>query len=188
MLLRGDVHDTKVIDVFRGELQSPAHLALSPFGKMPVLVTDDGPMIESTSIIEWLEERGPRMLIPPGQERIVRHFDRLADLYLLAPVSALWWRPGSEEANEAPEVARKAWTLFEARLEGRAFVAGDAISLGDLSGAIATDYLVRLGLEPPATLRAWMTRCFEIPAMKQSLDEAMPFIEPAMEMGRRQKV
>lgn len=185
MLIRGDAHEAEVIEVFKGALRTPEYRAISPFGKMPVLVTADGPLIESTSIIEWLEERGPRVLLPEGRERVARQFDRLGDLYLLAPTSALWWRRDSDEGRDAPEVARKAWSLFERQLEGRAFVAGDRISLGDLSGAIATDYLTRLGVEPPPAVRAWMARCFDQPGMSQSLAEAMPFIEGGLAMREK---
>ena len=58
------------------------------------------PVIESTSIIELWEERGPRVLLPEGKERIARHYDRLGDHYLIAPVASLVDRgvvPHSEE-------------------------------------------------------------------------------------------
>jgi glutathione S-transferase len=182
LLIRGDAHETHVIEVFKGELKSPEYLSLNPFGKMPVLVTDRGPIIESTSIIEWLEERGPRVLLPAGSERMAREFDRLGDLYLLAPTSALWWRRDSDEGKKAPEVARKAWAMFEKQLDGKAFITGDTISLGDLSGAIGTDYLHRLGVEAPPAIRAWMSRCYEVAGMRESLTEAMPFIQRGLAM------
>jgi glutathione S-transferase len=54
--------------------RSEAYLARSPFGKMPVLETDDdGVIFESTSIVEYLEVRRGRRLIPedhgPGHDR-----------------------------------------------------------------------------------------------------------------------
>ena len=182
MLHRGDAHDTKTIDVFRGELRTPEYQTLSPFAKMPVLVTDHETLFESTSIIEWLEERGPRVLIPAGNERVARQFDRLGDLYILAPVSALWWREKSDEGQKAPDTIRRAWAVFEKPLAQSPFVAGESLTLGDLSAAIGTDYAVRLGVEPSSTIRAWMERCFAVPAVRQSLDEAMPFIAPGLAM------
>ncbi len=176
LALRGDRVDLHEIELGKGALQQPEFIALSPFGRLPVLETDGGPLIETTSIIEWLEERGPRLLLPPGQERVARHFDRLGDLYLLDPVAALWWRPDSEHGRTAESTANKAWALLERQLDGRPFVTGAAFSLGDLGAAIATDYFERLGVSPPAAIRAWRARCFELPAMAASLEAALPWV------------
>ena len=166
-----------VIELGSGGLRRPEFLAISPFGKMPVLETDNGPVIESTSIIELLEETFGPLLLPAGTERIARQFDRLGDLYLTEPVAALWWEPETPAGQAAGSVAAKAWTLLERQLAGRAFVVGDRFTLGDLSAAIATDYLERLGVRPPDAIVAWRERCFAIPAMAQSLAAAMPFVE-----------
>lgn len=179
--LRKDPIELHVLDVFGGELDSDRFRALSPFGKIPVLEMDDGSaVIESTSILELLEDRGPRMLLPAGLERIARHYDRLGDLYLIPAAAALWWRPTSDEGRSAASTAEKAWTLFAQPLAKTPFVAGDAFSLADLGAAIATDYLVRLGVDPPPAIRAWASRCFDVPAMAESLATAMPWIEKTL--------
>lgn len=176
VLHRGDGVEAHVLDLRAGELGSEAFLALSPFGKMPVLVTDEGPIIESTSIVEYLEDRGPRVLLPRGAERLARHWDRIGDLYLMDAQSTIWFRPTSPEAPEARATAHRAWGLLARQLEGKDFVAGRHFTMGDLSGAIASDYLVRLGEEPPAPVRAWMERCFAVPAMAAGLEEALPMV------------
>jgi glutathione S-transferase len=47
-------------------------------------------------------------------------------------------------------------------------VCGDAFTLGDLSGAIGTDYLMLMDVAPPARVRAWRDRCFAIPEVAGS--------------------
>lgn len=184
-LMRGDGGEAHVVDLRAGELGSAEYLARSPFGKMPVLVTDDeGPIFESTSIVEYLEEKGPRVLLPRGAERLARHWDRIGDLYLMDPQSILWFRPTSDEAPEARETVHKAWALLAAQLAGKDFVVGRHFTMGDLSAAIASDYLVRLGEEPPAVVRAWIERCFAIPAMAAGLEEALPMLTAML--ARRQ--
>jgi len=183
LLHRGDAFEPVQLKLGTGALQRPEFLAISPFGKMPVLETGDAEaIIESTSIVEWLESRGPRVLIPDDREAAfaARHFDRIGDLYLMAPMATLWWEPRSDGAKETASVAATAWQLFERRLEHRPFVAGAAFTLGDLGAAIATDYLERLGVTPPEAIAAWKTRCFEVPAMSRALAESLPFIEPAL--------
>ena len=184
LLHREDPHEVEIIDVRAGGLGSAAFLALSPFGKMPVLVTDDGPLIESSSIIEWLEERGPRRLLPRGTERVARHWDRLADLYLMEPQSTLFFQPNTEAATEARETAHKAWKLFADRLETRPFVCGDLFTMGDLSGAIATAYLERLGEEPPSVVRAWRERIYALPGLVQATEEGEAELAGALERRR----
>lgn len=180
--LRGDDVELVVIDVIGGGLKTPAFKALSPFGKMPVLEADEaGTIVESTSILEWLEEQGPRVLLPPGVERVARHFDRLGDFYLIHSVAALWWEPESETGKKAADTARTAWSLFAKQLEKSGpFVTGEAFTLGDLGAAIATDYFQRLGVEAPSTIRAWCDRCFAIPAMKESREAAEPFVKKTL--------
>ena len=174
--------DCVVVDVMKGGLSDPAFQAISPFGKMPVLETKEGPLIESTSIIEYLEEKGPRSLLPRGAERIARHWDRLGDLYLIEPMSVMWFAKATSELDEPRETIKKAWPLFEARLEGRPFLVGELFTLADLAGAIATDSLVRLGEEPPPRVRAWAERCHtEIPAMEKALAAAAPFMKGSLE-------
>lgn len=174
---RADAVDLQEIDPFAGGLRTPEYLALSPYGKMPVLETPEGAICESTSIIEYLEEQGPAVMLPPGQQRLARHWDRLADLYLMAPMAELFWRPDTPLGRQAPAVCRKTWRLLERQLVGRPFVCGEAFSLGDLSAAIASDYLVRLGLEPPAAVRAWLQRCLAVPAMAWTVELAEPHLQ-----------
>lgn len=179
---REDAFEEAPVQLGSGALRRPEFLALSPFGKMPVLETEHGPIIESTSIIEYVEARGPRVLIPEDREGAfhARHYDRVADMYLMEPMAALWWEPQGEAARSTARIATTAWEVFANRLENRPFVAGQAFTLGDLGAAIATDYLARLGVEPPATIRRWRDRCFEIPAMKETLAAAMPAIEATL--------
>ncbi|MCY1021102.1 glutathione S-transferase family protein [Pyxidicoccus sp. MSG2] len=176
VLHRGDTMDFHAVDVRGGELTAPTFRALSPFGKIPVLEKEQGPLIESTSIIEYLEERGPRVLLPPGSERVARHFDRLGDLYLVDPMSTLWFRPRVPEAERTPEFAAAAWGLFAQQLAHRPFVTGDRFTLGDLSGAIGTEYLERLGVQPPEPIRAWKARCFETLGLAQAFNQTAPIL------------
>jgi glutathione S-transferase len=178
---RGDDVAVQLLDP-RVDLRADWYTALSPFGKMPTLELDDGTaLIESTTIIEYLEcVVGPRVLLPrdPRAAFVARRFDRLGDLYLVDAQTDIWFRPGTDEARRGYDRALAAWELFAAQLaDGRPFVAGDVFTLGDLSGAIATDYLVRLGVDPDDTVGDWMGRCFGVPAMAVALEQARPMME-----------
>lgn len=177
--LRGDPIEFVTLDPFTGELKKPAFLELSPFGKMPVLSdTPVGTITESTSILEYLEELGPRVLLPYGKERESRHFDRLGDLYLLNPVGDFFWTKTDEVRAKTVKDMSRAWALWEKQLaDGRAFVCGDQITLGDLSASVAAHYATTEGLELPPAIRAYWERLQESPVVAASRDAATPFIE-----------
>jgi glutathione S-transferase len=176
--LRGDAIELHTLDVFGGELRSPAFQAMSPFGKMPVLESPDGPIYESTSILEYLEERGPRVLLPAGVERLARHFDRIGDLYLLDAIGAFFWKKTPEVQAETEKTMHRAWAVFARQLaDGRPFVAGDHITLGDLSAAIAVDYAHTEGIAVPETIAPYAERLYSHPVLQASREAARPFVE-----------
>src|SRR6476660_6564093 len=131
--LRGDPIELVVVDAMAGELKSARFTAMNPFAKMPVLEldgADGGHVFESTSILEYLEERGPRRLIPDDGAHRVRHFDRLGDLYLLDPIGKYFWDKSDAAREKAETVCAKAWSLWEReRADGRPFMCGEAITL-----------------------------------------------------------
>jgi glutathione S-transferase len=176
--LRSDPVDLHALDVFAGALKTPSFLAMSPLGKMPVLETEDGAVYESTSIIEYLEARGHRQLIPLGQEQRVRHFDRLGDLYLLAPIGKFFWEKSDEVRETTSATMATAWGLWARELaDGRDFLCGDKITLADLSAAVAAHYAETEGVAMPDAIVAYKNRLELHPVLAASVAAATPFIE-----------
>ncbi len=137
----------------KGEQKSPEHLARNPFGKLPVLELDDGThLIESLTIIEYLEERFPE---PPligrdTQERArVRELERVADLGVLLPVgrivhatnSPLGLPPVPEVAKLFQEILPEGLRFLDASLgDGRPFLAGESPTVADCTLAAALQF------------------------------------------------
>jgi glutathione S-transferase len=75
-----------------GGMGSPAFLAVTPIGKIPVLVLDDGTLIvESDSIVEYLEDTYPEPALrprKPEQRARARMVSRVAELYVMGSISA----------------------------------------------------------------------------------------------------
>lgn len=180
---RGD-DDVELVSIQlgAGALKKPEYLAMSPFGKMPVLETPEGPLFESTSIVELLEERRTRRLIPEASQREVRHWDRIADHYLLPPYATLFWEAGTSGADEARRTVKTAFEVLARRLADRPFLAGDTFTFGDVGAAIAVDGLAREGIATPRELRGWLDRCHEVEAVRASREAALPFIESTRPM------
>jgi maleylpyruvate isomerase len=76
-----------------GGLASPAFRAISPIGKIPVLVLDDGAiLVESDTIVEYLEETVPAPSLRPDDLRLraqARMVSRVIELYVMGAVMGL---------------------------------------------------------------------------------------------------
>lgn len=58
------------LDIAAGDLDTPEHRALNPFGKIPALQTPEGPMFETAAILLWLADRhGALAPAPTAPER-----------------------------------------------------------------------------------------------------------------------
>jgi len=81
---------------------------ISPTGRVPVLILDDGEVVgESAVILELLEEMFPRKALLPREPLArakVRTLVRHADLYLMPPMSAL---AGPHEALEGRKMVQQ---------------------------------------------------------------------------------
>ena len=182
--LRGDSVELRVVDPFKGDLKTAAFVGISPFGKMPVLETDDGGSVfEATSILEYLEERGPGRLIPAGHERRARHLDRIGDLYLLDPIGKFFWDKSDAVREKAAATTAKAWAIWEKELaDGRPFLLGETITLPDIPAAIAAYYAVTEGLSLPDSIAGYKARLEANPVLRASCEAAAPFVEATKPM------
>jgi glutathione S-transferase len=123
-----------------------------PLGKVPFLKpSEDWQVPESTSIIEYLEDKFPKSarLIPAGggdAARQVRFMDRMADLYFNDPVVELLFQKMGFRAKDDDKAARarKHVTLtFEQqnkRLAKQQWMCGDSFTMADCATIPALFY------------------------------------------------
>lgn len=161
--------------------------AVSPFGKMPVLVDGDRRLVESSVVIEYLDQMaGGGRLIPVESEAALeaRLIDRIVDTYVGGPMNRIIPRKFRPAGNEDPygdaqdeAVLRSAWDWLEDRLaDGRTWGAGESFTLADCGAAPILTYarrLVPLGDRP--RLKAWHRRLMERPSFVRALEDAAPF-------------
>jgi len=137
-------------------VERAAFRALWPLGKMPLLVEQGAPIGETSIIIEHLQlhhaAEGAR-LIPqdPAQAQAlaVRFWDRVCDLYVMAPMQALTaalLQPASDAGGAATAAARatllNSYALLDRQVDGRRWLAGEAFTLADCAAAPALFYAV----------------------------------------------
>lgn len=167
--------------VFFESKRPPELEALSEDAKSPTLVDGDVKLWESLVINEYLEDRYPEPpLLPadPAGRAAVRVAVAVLERKLMPPFSGLMrelvFTPAEKRDPNAVARARTAWreaqALFDGKLDGRGFLAGDELSLADivLFTPIATSRRLA-GEELPAGLdhlRAWFDRLAARPAMR----------------------
>jgi len=153
------------------------HLKLWPLGTIPVLVDGEQVLPESTTIIEHIDDG--RLTADPQ----ARLWDRLADNHLDRPMQKIvtnYLRPTGSADPYGVEEARAqldaAYAVFDARLNGRAWLAGEAFTVADCAAAPALFYCHAVhpwGEYPELSryFRATLAR----PSFARVVEEARPY-------------
>jgi len=121
--------------------QEAEFLAKSPLGKVPCLDTGHGCLVESSAILEYIEEceGGPALLPKDQQARaVVRSLCRINELYIELPARRhyphlFFGAPKDEHAlEEAKPVMERGVAALNAMAKFGPFIAGDQFSLADI--------------------------------------------------------
>jgi glutathione S-transferase len=181
----GCTFDKQLIDL-GNPTDRAALAAIWPFCKFPVIhdPARQRDVAESTTIIEYVDHffAGKEPLIPPDWERalIVRHWDRVFDLYVHRPMQQIVSdRLTGAAADLSGERAtlQTAYSLIDRHLPGKTWMAGEHFSLADCAAAPALFYASTLvpfdaGFQH---LAAYFERLIERPSYRRVLQEAKPY-------------
>lgn len=155
---------------FEGGIKSPAYLALSPMGKMPLLVDGDFALPESQPITDYLDRVLPGPKLAPDEPRAAarcRLIVRITDVYMVPHLGGLFGRAGPEGVAPAKAGVGEALGYIEHyRVASDDFIVGGSFTVADaaliplfffldaLDGSLQTRALVA---ERPG-LAAWWER------------------------------
>lgn len=180
----GVPYDKVKLDLAAGDTRKPAHLAINPNGKVPVIVHDGTPVFESAAISIYLGETFgvARGLFPePGPRRgpalgwIVWANVSLGEAMSRVMHNSSPQIPAERHNAKALEVARedlgKLLRVLDGALAGKPYLLGAEFSLADAHVASWTAFLTMRGivLEPYPQVAAWTARCTARPAFKASM-------------------
>jgi glutathione S-transferase len=119
--------------------------AASPLGKVPYLVTDEGPLCESTVILEYLEAKYPQHpLLPadPYAAAKVRELLRFLELHLelvtrnLYPEAFFGGRISDAAKEKTGQQLEKNVAAFAKLAKFSPFIAGDTFTLADCAAVV----------------------------------------------------
>ena len=178
----------KPVDIGKGDQFQPDYLAISPNNKMPAIVdrapADGGAPIsvfESGAILQYLANRTGRFLgFADGadagtqlRQRIVVNEWLFWQMGGLGPMTGQYGHFHVYAPEEIPyareryrKEAERLLGVLDRRLDGRAFIAGDAYSIADMASYpwISPYTKAPLDLEPFANVRRWQAAIAQRPA------------------------
>jgi glutathione S-transferase len=160
-----------------GNTTTPDYLKLNPNGKVPTVQVDGLTIWESNTILRYLASKAGRFYpADPGKRtEVERWMDWL--LASLNPVYLYMFREAKKPAAERPsdfaaqekEMAALL-AILDGALSGRAWLAGDDISIADIGmGPIVKRCLTfPIALPPLANLADWQARIDARPAFQRA--------------------
>jgi glutathione S-transferase len=184
--------DCEILDIpwSRKTLWGPkpaAFLAVSPHGKVPVLIDGDVVVYDSTVICEYLEDRYPKPSLYPegaaGRARC-RQLEDEADTSMSQDVTALvqeLFTKTDEATRDMPRVAAamqnlgRRWDALEKELAGQQYLC-DAFSVADIATFMVVGFATTLGAPPEdrhQNVRAWADRVRARPLVGREFDAMM---------------
>jgi|APSaa5957512535_1039671.scaffolds.fasta_scaffold67377_2 glutathione S-transferase len=173
------------LEMYEDGIKSDNYLAMSPIGKMPLLVDGDTSIPESAVICEYLDATLPGPALMPadaaGQAR-VRLLCHLTDIYVYPAVLALLKLPTEGDSDAIKTTSADALAsldYLEHFFADGGFAYGDALTLADATVhgvvSIARPVLAKHGVENVLDgrprLAAWWAAINENETLKPALDE-----------------
>jgi glutathione S-transferase len=180
-------HRTEIVSIFEGEGQRPDYLAINPTGAVPAIRIDDGRVLaESNAILGFLAEDTPYLPNDRFVRAKVMQWLSFEGNYVEPAIGTLrhWLMTGkvAQRAVELVESRRaasmKALGILDRELATRAFIAGDAYTIADISlfAYVSRAREAQLPLDEFANVVAWIGR---VESQAGFLAEVFPYsIDP----------
>ncbi len=168
--LLGLEYEFVFVDLLNGQQRTSDFLSITSFGKVPVLVDGNFKLSESNAIIKYLCKKSKSDLYPSDLEKqaevdmwcdfIAQHLTMQAYLKVMfnkmvAPRIGI--EPDPRSIKEGYEFIAKFLTLIEEKLNKAKYLAGDKITIADISLLATVDpsEMIEVNLKTYPKLTAW---------------------------------
>lgn len=175
--------DLRLIDLQKGEQQTPEFMAINPTGRTPVLQDGDFILWESTAIMQYLASQTPNALWPDDaqvradimrwQSWQLAHWHSVCQPLqfenFFKPLLQLG-EPDPQVLQNATERFHKEGIALNTHLAERDFLVGNALTLADFSVASDLTYAGpgQFPLEGYPHIQAWYGRMEALPAWQKT--------------------
>lgn len=179
------------VKLLEGAGQTPEYLALNPTGKLPTLVDGDFVLTESVAIVVYLAEKHPHKGLLPTDFKQRTQLNRWM-LFIVTELEQPLWRiarnsflyPEEQRQPKDIEIAkgefREMAAVLEKHMQGREFLVGDRVSVGDFIAAYTLDWGNEVGLlDRCPTLLAYMQRMYDRPKAALRIKDALKTVQAA---------
>ena len=180
-------YQVRSINLAAGEQFTSEFTAQNPNQKIPVLIDGDLSIMESCAILQYLAEKHPTDLLPSGPAR----WDVLQWLYWQAanvgPVfgNKLSYTRYMEDVDPKLKAhplerfgkeGRRLVAVLNARLEGRDYVCGDALTIADIAlyPWVRGWKWSKINITDQPNVEAWVKRVRARPAVERGLGWGVP--------------
>jgi glutathione S-transferase len=148
------------IDLAAGEQRRPDYLKLNPKGRVPVLITERGPLTESPAILAFIAQSFPQARLAPLDDAFAFARVQEFNLYLCSTVHVAhahlfrgtrWADDPSaiaEMKRKAPQVVEESFRLIENEMLKGPWVMGESYTICDPYLFTMAQWLERDGVDP----------------------------------------
>jgi len=186
------------VAVFRGDQFNPGFLAMSPLGKVPVLIDhtrgDGRPLIESGAILFYLAETYGAFLPASGMDRYEVMSWVMVQMASIGPMfgqhnhfQLLGAQADPYASTRYRSQSQRLYRALDDRLASREWLAGGAYSIADIATYPWALYLEKHGFEPaqhPSLLR-WREVIGQRDAVKRSWERFAAAFDQESQQTRR---
>ena len=165
-----------------GVVDTPEYRAMNPNGRVPTIVDGDLTLWESNAIVRYLTAKHDAGGLWPTDPAVRADVDRWMDWQQTTQNPAFtpvfWGLIRTPEADRDPqaiaagvETSIGLMRILDARLDGRAWLGGDRLTMGDIVFGPNAHRFYNLPFERPElnNLRAWYDRMSERPAYAEHI-------------------
>ena len=173
------------LDLYKGDTRNPAYLKLNPKGRVPLVVSERGPLTESPAILAWIAQTWPHAKLAPQDDAWalaqVNSFNNYLSGSLHGLAFAGVFRSARFADGEAAQAAvktkalqsvKEAFELIESKLGPERWVHGDAFTTSDAYLAVLFGWLAAIGDGAPGPfpkLLAHSARVHARPAVQRAV-------------------
>ncbi len=137
-IVKMELHKENRTDAFRLK---------NPMGTLPVLELDNGVCIsESIAICRYLEEISPETPlfgVDALDKAVIEMWNRRAEMAFYLPIEYAGGFLGEDVADRSRKRVTRMLELFDGELAARPFIAGENLSVADITVKVAIDFGVR---------------------------------------------